>query len=320
MESNAPPDFDKDFAADVANGLSTKPKYLPTRYIYDDEGSRLFERIMQQDEYYLTNAEIDLLEQHKADYCELLQPQPVDVVELGAGNGEKTSILLEYFLNAGCRFNFRPVDISGKAIDRLTQLMGNKLPSLTCHGMVADYFDGLDWLNTYNDHKRLVLFLGSNIGNFEPQQRHEFLQALKNSLNSGDQVAIGFDFKKETSFLNNAYNDANGVTEAFNKNILKRVNTELGGEFDLDLFKFYAAYNPFQGAVQSTLMAKKAQNVKVGALGQSFTFDEWEPVHTESSYKFSESEIKELADENGFHQVALWKDSRDMYGNAIWTV
>ncbi len=312
-------DFDKDFAADVANGLSTKPKYLPTRYIYDDEGSRLFERIMQQDEYYLTNAETDLLEQHKEGYCELLQPQPVDVVELGAGNGEKTSILLEYFVNAGCFFNFRPLDISKEAIDRLTKLMGYKVPSLTCQGMVADYFEGLDWLNTFNDNKRLILFLGSNIGNFEPQQRHEFLQALKGALNKGDQVAIGFDFKKETSYLNKAYNDANGFTEAFNKNILKRVNAELGGEFDMDQFKFYAAYNPFQGAVQSTLMAKKPQQVKIEALDQSFSFDEWEPVHTESSYKFSESEIKELAIENGFHQEALWKDSWGMYGNAIWT-
>jgi L-histidine N-alpha-methyltransferase len=320
MDISTPQDFDKDFAADVANGLSTNPKYLPTRYIYDDEGSRLFERIMQQEEYYLTNAEIDLLEQHKANYCELLQPQPVDVVELGAGNGEKTSILLEYFVNTGCRFNFRPLDISKQAIDRLTQLMGEKLPSLTCQGMVADYFEGLDWLNTYNDNKRLVLFLGSNIGNFEPQQRQDFLQALKGSLNRGDQVAIGFDFKKETSYINKAYNDANGVTEAFNKNILKRVNAELGGDFDPQQFKFYAAYNPFQGAVQSTLMAKKAQQVKIEALDQSFRFDEWEPVHTESSYKFSENEIKHLADENGFYQEALWKDSRSMYGNAIWTV
>ncbi len=320
MQPSSVKDFNKDFAADVANGLSTKPKYLPTRFIYDDEGSRLFERIMQQEEYYLTDAEIDLLNRHKADYDELLKPEPVDVVELGAGNGEKTRILLENFLRSGRQFTFRPLDISKAAIDRCMEILDNTLPDLDCHGMVADYFEGLRWLNNENNHKRLVLFLGSNIGNFEPKQRDAFLSELYDSLNTGDHVAIGFDFKKATSLLNNAYNDANGVTAAFNKNILKRINTELGGAFDPDKFQFYATYNPFMGAVQSTLIATEPQEVAIRALDQSFYFDAWEPVHTESSFKFSENEISQLAAKHGFQHQALLKDEKGWYGNAIWKV
>lgn len=312
--------FDQDFAADIANGLSTKPKYLQTRYIYDDEGSRLFEQIMRLDEYYLTNAEIDLLHNHKSDYRSLLTPEPVDVVELGAGNGEKTRIILEHFLEEDSQFTFRPLDISKGAIDTLQAEVGDALPSLDCRGMVADYFDGLQWLNTYNSNKRLVLFLGSNIGNFEPKQRADFLNALRASLNPGDMVAIGFDFKKDPALINKAYNDQSGVTAAFNRNILHRINDELGGEFEPEKFQFYAAYNPFQGCVQSTLMAMENHDVYIDALGQAFHFEAWEPIHTESSYKYTQSDIQALAAHHDFRHEYLWTDSNQWYGNAIWSV
>lgn len=312
--------FDQDFAADIANGLSNQPKFLQTRYIYDDEGSRLFEQIMRVEEYYLTDAEVDLLNTHKQDYASLLAPEPVDVVELGAGNGEKTKIILEHFLDTQRQFTFRPLDISQGAIDTLEADLGRSLPALDCRGMVADYFEGLQWLNTYNSNKRLVLFLGSNIGNFEPQQRSEFLDALYNALNEGDEVAIGFDFKKDPTLINGAYNDKKGVTAAFNKNILKRINQELGGHFDPDKFQFYASYNPFVGAVQSTLVATENQDVHINALDQAFHFEAWEPIHTESSFKYTVSDIQALAAQHGFKHRYLWMDSNGYYGNAIWAV
>lgn len=312
--------LNKDFAADVANGLSTRPKYLHTRYIYNDEGSRLFEQIMRLDEYYLTDAEVELLEKHKDDYRKLLSPEPVDVVELGAGNGEKTRIILEHLLNTGTRFTFRPLDISQGAIDTLMNKLSNHLPNLNCQGMVADYFDGLKWLNTYSDKKRLVMFLGSNIGNFEPRDRSEFLNALQQSLNTGDIVAMGFDFKKDPSLINAAYNDTQAVTAAFNKNILNRINQELGGNFNPKKFHFYASYNPFQGAVQSSLLATESQDIYIEALDQSFHFEAWEPIHTESSYKFTPEDIESMAGNHGFRHHYLWTDANGYYGNAIWAV
>lgn len=318
MEPKTAESYDKAFASAVAKGLSAYHKYLPTRYIYDDEGTRLFEEIMKLDEYYLTRCEIELFKQHKSAYADLINGRNTDIVELGAGNGEKTQILLEQFINRGETFTFRPIDISKAAIDKLETRLLQSLPSLNCEGMVADYFEGLHKLNAGNNNQKLVLFLGANIGNFEPRERGEFLSTLKENLNPGDIAAIGFDLKKPPDLINRAYNDKAGVTAAFNMNLLHRINRELDGNFNPENFRFYAAYNPFKGAVVSTLISKKAHTVSIAGIEQEFRFEAWEPIHTESSFKFTQAEINQLAKENGFYAKDFWTDPKGYYANAVW--
>lgn len=308
------------FAQDVREGLSSNPKFLYSRDIYDDEGSRLFEEIMKLEEYYLTGAEKEVLEQFKSEYAYLLGDLPVNLVELGAGNGEKTGILLEYLLSRKLPITYRPLDISSWAIDRLEEILESRFPELEMEGMVGDYFEGLEWLKANSNQKNLVLFLGSNIGNFTPKERSKFLSKLHQSLNPGDLVAIGFDLKKEIEIMNKAYNDAQGVTEAFNMNLLHRINKELDGHFDPECFRFYAGYNPKSGAVESFLLSTREQVVPIDALDMKVSFDEWEPIHTESSYKFTLNEIHQMAEENGFTSVTVFPDSRHYYINAIWRV
>ncbi len=307
-----------DFAKDVANGLSKQPKELLTKHIYDDEGSRLFEQIMQQDEYYPTRCEKAILKNHKDDLAYYLGNGQANVVELGAGNGEKTYILLQHFLENSKSFSFRPLDISELAINRLKAIFSECLPQLDYQGLVADYFDGLAYLNKQSHVRNFLLFLGGNIGNFLPADRDHFLKQLKSSLKPGDMVLMGFDLKKMPYILNRAYNDKAGVTEAFNFNLLKRINRELDGDFDSNNFRFNASYNVFEGAVESSLIAKHAHSVRIGALDQTVTFDDWEPIHTESSYKFSLRQIRQLGDKHGFNEKALFTDPDQFYVNVLW--
>lgn len=310
--------FQADFARDIAHGLSKQPKELYTKYIYDDDGSRLFEQIMQLDEYYPTRCEKAIFNNHKDDIAYYLGDSPANVVELGAGNGEKTYILLQHFLESGKSFSFWPLDISELAINRLKEVFSESLPELDYQGLVADYFDGLAYLNKQAHTRNLVLFLGGNIGNFLPEDRAHFLEHLKSNLNPGDLVLIGFDLKKMPEILNKAYNDKEGVTEAFNFNMLKRINRELDGDFDINKFQFNASYNVFEGAVESSLVAHTSHSVRIGALDQTFTFDDWEPIHTESSYKFSIQQIRQLADKHGFKEKALFTDPEHFYVNMLW--
>ncbi len=310
--------FKSHFAREVGNGLSKNPKELYSKYIYDDQGSALFEQIMELEEYYPTRCEKAVFEKYKNALAGYITDKPVNLVELGAGNGEKTTILLKHFLEYGKNFSFWPLDISDLAINNLKSKLRDELPGLDFQGMVADYFEGLKAIKKQNDAKNLVLFLGSNIGNFPPQERDQFISDLKQSLKPGDLVFMGFDLKKDPRTINKAYNDKDGVTEAFNFNLLNRINRELGGNFDPANFRFYAAYNALNGAVEACLISRKKQTVYIAALGETFTFDAWEPIHTESSFKFSRKEIQDMANRHGFREKSVFSDEADYYANALW--
>lgn len=306
------------FASDVAAGLLRMPKRLPSKYLYDEEGSRLFQEIMGLREYYPTRCEAEILDRNKGEIARLLGGSAFNLVELGAGDGAKTKILLRHFLDAGLSFHYVPVDISSSAIEGLTNELKREFRGLTVQGLTSEYFEGLRWLSRLNNRTSFVLFLGSNIGNFSPRESSVFLSSLRGSLNAGDYVLIGFDLKKDLNTLHLAYNDPKGVTARFNINILRRINDELGGDFIPSRFEYYSTYNPRRCAIESFLISRREQKVSIDMCGQTFAFARWEPIHTESSYKFCESDFARLAHANGFRPIATFTDSRRYFTDAVW--
>jgi L-histidine N-alpha-methyltransferase len=308
------------FASEVLVGLSQIPKRLSSRYFYDERGSRLFQKIMDLPEYYLTACEFEILKSQMDVFFSLMGGESVNLVELGPGDGRKTSILLEYFLKMSCDFLYIPIDISEASMKTLSNHLNNKFPKLTSKGIVAEYFDGLKWLNYMTSQRNIVLFLGSNLGNFDKAHSRAFLHNLWNALNDGDFAVIGFDLKKDINLMLKAYNDAKGVTAEFNLNLLRRINRELGGNFDLKKFHFHSSYDVFSGAVESYLVSKEKQTVFIKEISQSFSFEAWEPIHTEYSYKYLESDIQELAADTGFVIEKQLYDSKKYFVDSIWRV
>jgi len=312
--------LDQAFASDVLVGLSRMPKRLASRYFYDARGSQLFQKIMDLPEYYLTACEFEILNTQTPAFSSLMEGESFNLVELGAGDGRKTSILLEHFLNKKFDFQYIPIDISKASIQSLTERLNIKFPELIAKGIVAEYFDGLKWLNYMNSRRNMVLFLGSNVGNFDKAHARVFLHNLWNGLNDGDFAVIGFDLKKDIDIMLKAYNDTGGITAEFNLNLLRRINRELGGDFDLTKFQFHSSYDVFTGAMESYLVSKEKQTVFIKDLSQTFSFEAWEPIHTEYSYKYLESDIKELADETGFVIEKQLYDSKRYFVDSIWRV
>jgi len=308
------------FALDVLAGLSEIPKQLPSKYFYDDHGSRLFEKIMELPEYYLTNCEFNILESKKEEISNLLGNISFNLIELGAGDGRKTSILIDHFLRINLEFDYIPIDISAAAMETLMQSLKNKYPRLTTKGIVTEYFKGLNWINNFSNKRNIVLFLGSNLGNFNKPQARGFLRSLWNALNDNDLIIIGFDLKKDIDVMLKAYNDSQNITSEFNLNLLRRINRELGGNFDLTKFRHYSSYDVFTGAMESYLVSQENQTVFIKEIGQTFSFESWEPIHTEFSYKYLESDIEDLAQVTGYKIEKQLYDSKKYFVDSIWRV
>ncbi len=308
------------FALDILFGLSGAFKRLPSKYFYDEAGSELFSKITSLPEYYLTRCEREILEGHASDLAGILADRPFDLVELGPGDGHKTQTLLRSFESARLKFRYVPIDISESAIRGLVESLGDRFPSLEVQGLVSEYFTAIDWLGQLQDRMIFVLFSGSNIGNFSRAEAHVFLRTLWNGLNDGDRLLIGFDLKKDIELMLSAYNDSRGITRAFNLNLLKRINRELGGNFDIDRFRFYSTYDVFEGSMNSYLVSLAHQEVLIEAIGQVFSFEPWEPIQTEYSYKYLESDIERLAKNTGFEITHSFFDSRRYFTNSFWRV
>ncbi|MBC6698343.1 L-histidine N(alpha)-methyltransferase [Hymenobacter puniceus] len=304
----------------VAEGLARTPKTLSSMYFYDDEGSRLFQQIMALPEYYPTRTEFALLTRHQAALATALRPEnkqkPFFLLELGAGDGLKTKILLRYLLDTDASFTYVPVDISGAALDGLAASLRQELPNLRVEPIVADYGTALR-LMAVRPGRKAVLFLGSNIGNFLPADRQAFLQELAAPLSADDRLLVGFDLQKDPRFIRAAYDDTQGVTAAFNLNLLTRLNRELTADFDLATWQHYTDYDPLSGAVRSFLMPTQAQQVHIGALGQSFDFAAWEPIHTENSYKFTRPQIHGLAADAGLAVAEFFTDDQEYFADVV---
>jgi L-histidine N-alpha-methyltransferase len=308
-----------ELAQHVAEGLRRTPKTLSSMYFYDDEGSRLFQQIMDLPEYYPTRAEFSIFQQHGAAIAAALSPQGGEafaLVELGAGDGAKTKLLLRELLAAGTVFTYAPVDISAGAMDGLVAMLGQELPALQVAPVVEDYATALTQLRSRPGSKA-VLFLGSNIGNFGPAERLDFLRKLAAPLSSTDRLLIGFDLQKDPRRIRAAYDDEQGVTAAFNLNLLTRLNRELGADFNLAYWQHYTDYNPLNGAVRSYLVSTRAQQVRVAALDETFAFAAWEVIHTENSYKFTLPQVEALAAETGLRVVQSFTDAAGDFADVV---
>ena len=313
--------INQQFAKDILDGLKSSSKSIPSKYFYDEEGSKLFQTIMELDEYYLTDCEYEIFTVHKEYICTYFQERgPFDLIELGAGDGLKTRILLEELLRQGADFRYSPVDISGDAMDGLVKNLREELPQLQIQPQIGDYFQALKKMNHESETPKIVLFLGSNIGNFNREAAHYFLTQLHQNLRKGDALLMGVDLKKDPEKIMAAYDDRLGITKAFNMNLLKRMNRELGADFNPAFFRHYPNYDPISGEVRSYLISTKEQTVSFSKLDTSISFGKWEPIHTEISQKYSLKEIAELALISGFQLKENLLDCKHYFTDSIWEV
>jgi dimethylhistidine N-methyltransferase len=307
------------FAEDVRTGLGARPYQLSPKYFYDDLGSALFEAITRLPEYYLTRVERDLLATYGREIVGAFG-EPIAIVELGSGSAAKTRLVLDAALERQRALVFRPVDISADALIESSLALTASYPTLRVEAYAGDYFPMLRARRLASTDRVLALFLGSNVGNFEPPDARELLTLLAGSLRRGDGLLIGYDLKKDRSILELAYDDPTGVTAAFNKNLLARMNRELGADFDLDAFRFRANWDDAGGAVRSYLVAERAQRVRIPLAEVSVEFGRGDAIHTESSYKFSRDEIVALASRCGYTERVTYTDAGGRYALSLLIV
>ncbi|ELR73077.1 hypothetical protein C900_05712 [Fulvivirga imtechensis AK7] len=305
------------FARDVLKGLTSTPKELSSKYFYDEEGDAIFQQIMNLEEYYLTRSEHEILKANKARILDIFRNDAprFNLVEFGAGDGYKTKVLLEHFVSSEADFQYVPIDISGNVLQILKDSLEEEFPSLKVKCIKNEYFKALKQLEN-GGTRNVVLFLGSNIGNFTDSRAIEFLKELNDALRDGDLLFIGFDLMKDPDVILRAYNDQEGVTRNFNLNLLKRINRELHGNFDLTGFKHFPTYNPVTGTTASYLVSTKKQSVEI--MDSNIEFEQWEAIHMEISQKYSMNDIESLATQTGFAVIRNFYDSRKYFVNSVW--
>jgi L-histidine Nalpha-methyltransferase len=298
-------------AQDVLRGLSAEPKRLPPKLFYDAEGSRLFEEITRTAEYYPTRTERSILEECAGEIVRAAGPN-LTLVELGAGSAYKTKVLIRAILRRQLRLEFHPVDVSPAALTHAVASLNGDFPRLHVSPITADYTRHLPGLKS-RPGRKLVLFIGSTIGNFEPDEARQFLARVRDSLQTGDALLLGFDMAKDPQILHAAYNDASGVTEQFNKNVLARINRELGADFDLNEFNHVAFWNPRKSRIEMHLESRVDQEVSISDLETNFQFSFGERIHTENSYKFTPESIARLLRQSKLSIENSWTDPQKWF-------
>jgi dimethylhistidine N-methyltransferase len=275
---------------------------------------------MATPEYYLTDAEFAVFRQNKAEILAHFG-DGFELVELGAGDGQKTRVLLEHFLDAAVDFSYRPIDISGDVLHELENDLARRWPQLAVAPVRNDWFAALRNMDTLGpDRHRVVMFLGANVGNMERSAVTQFLSTLRASLDENDRVLIGFDLKKDPARILAAYNDPAGNTAAFNLNLLHRINRELDADFHVDRFRHWQLYDPLTGACRSRILSTERQTVRIGHLEAEFSFDAWEAIEVEVSMKYSLAEIDQLATETGFRVERHFRDANGDFVDTLWRV
>jgi dimethylhistidine N-methyltransferase len=292
---------------EVLRGLRTTPKTLPPKLFYDTTGAELFERITTLPEYYLTRAELEILQKRAGEIAELTGPGAV-LVEYGSGAGVKVRLLLDALVEPAA---YIPVDISAAQLARVAGGIRAEYPDVAVHPVCADYTRPLDLPALHPRRRRLAFFPGSTIGNFHPTEAAAFLRRIRNTLGHDGALVLGVDRVKDAATLNAAYNDAEGVTEAFNLNMLRRLNRELGAEFDLTRFAHRAFFNEQASRVEMHLESLTRQTVTLA--GETFAFEQGETIWTESSYKYSEAALETLVTSAAFTTSRLWTDSAERF-------
>lgn len=299
-------------AEEVRRGLSAHPKWLPSHLFYDERGSQLFEQITGLPEYYITRTERDILEKHASAMIDAAG-HGLTLIELGAGTAAKTEVLLAALMRKQLSATFYPVDVSPAALMVAERNLAARFPALRVRSIVTDYTLGLPELAKIKGRK-LVLYIGSSIGNFEPHEASDVLRKLRGGMERGDAMLLGTDLVKDERLLLDAYNDFQGVTAAFNLNLLQRINEELQADFDLEGFRHEAVWNPKDSRIEMHLFSQGNQRVHVRSLDESFDFAAGESIHTENSYKFAPELLRRVLSDGGFVLEKSWMDQRKWFG------
>jgi L-histidine Nalpha-methyltransferase len=301
---------DPDLVRAVRSGLARVPKTLPCRFFYDLEGSRLFDRICELPEYYLTRTEDQILRDHASEMVAMLPPG-LEIAELGSGSASKTRRILEAALQRQPTLRYVPIDISAEMLAHTASDLSCRYAGLRVDPLAGEYSEALPRLRHSGDAPMLLLFLGSNLGNFTPEEAVPFLAGLRRVMRPGDRLLMGLDLRKDPRLLEAAYDDVAGVTAEFNLNLLRRINRELGADFDLASFTHRAVYNREEGRVEMYLVSERAQTVTVA--GQSYPFAAGEALHTENSYKYTLPQICDLSARAGLDLARTWTDPQQWF-------
>lgn len=307
------------FKNDVDEGLSKTHKTLSSKYFYDKKGDAIFVEIMKMPEYYLTNAELDIFKnqtQNLIDNLELQKNTFFELVELGAGDGTKTKQLLRKLDDDGYDFEYVPIDISQNALDQLEATLNKELPNVNVSKKQGEYFRVLSSFNKSNVPK-VVLFLGSNIGNLLDENAKRFIASLSKSLHTKDKVLLGVDLIKSADIVLPAYNDKQGITKRFNLNVLERINRELQGNFNIDEFDHVPEYTEDEGIAKSFLVSKIDQTVTIGALQKAFRFKKDEKIHTEISRKYNDTILNSILKDSQLKVISKLTDSKHYFADYI---
>ncbi|MEB0263469.1 MULTISPECIES: L-histidine N(alpha)-methyltransferase [unclassified Mucilaginibacter] len=309
---------DDRFLQDVVAGLTSTPKHLESKYFYDAPGDKIFQELMNCEEYYPTNCEMEIFTSQTAEICKAIiaDGDAFDLIELGAGDATKSTQLLKYLIDNEADFTYLPIDISDNVISYLNITLPVTLPGIKIEGLNGEYFDMLKKAAAISDKRKVVMFLGSNIGNMQVADAEAFCKELRNNLSAGDMVLIGVDLKKNPATVLAAYNDSEGITKRFNINLLERINRELGGDFNTRQFDHYAMYDPETGSCKSYLISLADQNVKIGQETISFQKDEY--IYMEISQKYAVEQVNEMAGKSGFKPFDQFFDSKKWFVDAVW--
>jgi len=316
--THASADVNVQFYKDVIEGLQSTPKRLSSKYFYDAVGDKLFQDLMNCDEYYPTNCELEIFTQQTAEICQAMiaDGDAFDLIELGAGDATKSTFLLKYLLEQKADFSYLPIDISNNVISYLNATLPVTLPGLQVTGLNGDYFDMLKKAASISTRRKVVLFLGSNVGNMPVSDAENFCKELRNHLSQGDMLLIGIDLKKNPKTVLAAYNDKEGITKRFNLNLLERMNRELNADFDVTKFEHYPMYDPETGACKSYLISLEDQQVKIRKETVSFCKDEY--IYMEISQKYNVMQTNQMATGAGFKPLNIFFDTKKWFIDAIW--
>ena len=307
------------FYKDVIAGLRSTPKRLSSKYFYDTKGDKIFQEIMNCEEYYPTRCELEIFSKKTSELAEAIvaDGDAFDLIELGAGDATKSSHLLRYLLEQRADFTYLPIDISGNVINYLTDNLPVSLPGLKIQGLNGEYFEMLKEAASMSGRRKVVMFLGSNIGNMQVNEAAAFCKTLREHLSEGDMVLMGFDLKKNPKTVLAAYNDSEGITKRFNLNLLERINRELHADFKLSKFDHYATYDPESGSCRSYLISLEDQEVTINNK-EHIHFRKDEYIYMEISQKFTVMQTEQIAANAGFKAVDGFFDSKKWFLDAIW--
>jgi dimethylhistidine N-methyltransferase len=300
------------FADEVERGLGERPCSIPCRFLYDEVGSKLFEEICETPEYYLTRVEREILEE-RADEIAADFDGPITLVELGSGSSVKTRLLIEGLLRAHGRLRYLPVDISPSILEESSLALLDAYEALEVHAIASEYRDGLRHVSGDEGRAKLVVWLGSSIGNLDREEASDFLAVVRGALDRQDRVLVGVDLRKDKEVLETAYDDSAGVTARFSLNLLSRINRELGGDFALPAFRHRAVYQEREGRVAIDLISQQAQRISIEGLDLDLEFEAGEAIHIEDAWKYAPAEIDALAASASFELDRRWLDAEGRF-------